>query len=61
MNTAPFVEYQATISDYLRSRVEGKVDHFASRETGMQKPSSFGRYLACHTLHGIVSRLWKCH
>jgi len=61
MNTAPFVEYQATISDYLRSRAEGEVDHFASRATGMQRPSLFGRYLACHTRHGIVSQHWKCN
>jgi hypothetical protein len=61
MNTAPFVEYQATISDYLRSRVEGEFDHFASRETGMQRPFSLGLYLACHTWHGIVSQQWKCN
>jgi len=57
MTTAPFVEYQATISDYLCSRGEGEVDNFVSRETGMQRPSMFGRYLAYYTRHGIVSQL----
>lgn len=61
MNTVPFVEYQATISDYLRSRAEGEVDHFACRETGMQMPSLFGGYLAYHTWHGILSQHYKCN
>jgi hypothetical protein len=52
MNTAPFVEYQATISDYLRNRAEGEENNSACSETGMQRPSFSGDIL--FIIHGTA-------